>query len=132
MEELLFYRLKDWYLKGRELMKKVQRIIYLLFCILPVLSACSMNPASEEKGLDTLAVESEMAITSSNTQVTDFLAKNIDFKSGYETDECYNITPVFLQIIPTMKFLNTIAPLSHLSCIMVKFTVLASVLEASV
>lgn len=96
MEELLFYRLKDWYLKGRELMKKVQRIIYLLFCILPVLSACSMNPALEKKGLDTLAAESEMAIASSNTQVSDFLAKNIDFKSGYETDECYNITPVFI------------------------------------
>lgn len=84
-------------------MKKVKKIIYLLPCILLILSACSKNPTSEETNqftektdLDTLAMETEMTITSSNNQVSDFVAKNIDYETEYETDECYNITPVFI------------------------------------
>lgn len=92
-------------------MKNAHRIIYLSFCILLILlSACSKNPASDKTNLtsenkneasdktvlDTLAVESELTITSSNTHVSDFVAKNADFKSSYETDECYNITPDFI------------------------------------
>lgn len=74
----------------------MKRIIFLSFCTLLILSACSGNSAPEKAALDTLAMESEMTITSSNTQVSDFVAKNIDFKSDYETDECYNITPAFI------------------------------------
>lgn len=77
-------------------MKKAQRIIILSFCTSLILSACSINTTSEKAALDTLAVESEMTITPSNTQVSDFIAKNKDFMTYYETDECYNITPVFI------------------------------------
>ena len=77
-------------------MKKAQRIIILSFCTSLILSACSINTTPEKTALDTLAVESEMTITSSNTQVSDFVAKNKDYVAMYETDECYNITPVFV------------------------------------
>ncbi|MBD5471289.1 MAG: hypothetical protein HDR19_09390 [Lachnospiraceae bacterium] len=77
-------------------MKKAQRIIILSFCTSLILSACSINTTSEKAALDTLAVESEMTVIPSNTQVSDFIAKNKDFMTYYETDECYNITPVFV------------------------------------
>lgn len=71
-------------------------ILCLLFCSLITLSACSANTASEHEALDTLAAESEMTITSSDTQVAVFTAKNKDFITEYEADECYNITPGFI------------------------------------
>ena len=77
-------------------MKRIQRIICLMICILPILSACSIKQTSRETLLDTLAMESEITITSSNTKVSDFIVKNVDFTSYYETDECYNITPAFI------------------------------------
>lgn len=76
--------------------RKAQSIVYLLFCIVPILSACSINPTSEKAVLDTLAMESEMTITSSNTRVSDFLAKNKNFEPEYETEMCCNITPDFI------------------------------------
>ncbi|MDE7265955.1 MAG: hypothetical protein K2N89_00615 [Lachnospiraceae bacterium] len=77
-------------------MKKAQRIIILSFCTSLILSACSINTTSEKAALDTLAVESEMTIIPSDEQVSDFVAKNKDYVAMYETDECYNITPVFV------------------------------------
>ncbi len=77
-------------------MKKVQSIIYLTLCITIVLSACSISPISEKTALDPLAPESELTIISSDTQVSDFLKKMQGFTTYYETDECYNITPVFV------------------------------------
>lgn len=73
-------------------MKKAQSIIGLLFCILLCLPAGSIH----KKVLDTLAAEFEMTITSSNAQVSSFTAKNTGFTSGYEADECYNVTPAFI------------------------------------
>ena len=78
------------------MVKRVQRIICLIFCILLILSACSISQPSGKTVLDTIAVESELAITSSNTNVSDFIVKNVDFTSYYETDQCYNITPTFI------------------------------------
>lgn len=77
-------------------MKRTRSITYLSFCFILFISACSTNPASEKPALDTVAVESEMVITSSDMQVSDFLAKNINFTAGYETDECYNVTPALI------------------------------------
>lgn len=77
-------------------MKKVQSIIYFTLCITIGLSACSISPISERTVLDTLAPESELIITSSDTQVSDFLEKMQGFTTYYETDECYNITPDFV------------------------------------
>lgn len=77
-------------------MKKVQSIICLTLCITIGLSACSISPISEKTALDTLAPESELTITSSDTQVSDFLEKMQGFSTYYETDECYNITPDFV------------------------------------
>jgi len=77
-------------------MGQVQRIIYLAFCITLGLSACFINPVSEKTALDTLAPESQLTITSSDTQVSDFLEKNTGFTTAYEADKCYNITPDFV------------------------------------
>lgn len=68
----------------------------MLLCILFLLSACSVTPASETTALETLASTSEMSITSSKTQVSEFVKKNKDFTSSYNSDECYNITPSFI------------------------------------
>lgn len=81
------------------IMKKAGCIACLLFCTTFILSACSAKQDSEKttlNTLNTLAPESELVITASDTQVSDFLKKNTDFTSGYETDECYNITPDFV------------------------------------
>lgn len=112
-------------------MKKAQRIIILSFCTSLILSACSTKTTSEKAALDTLAVESEMTITSSSTQVSDFIAKNKDFMTYYETDECYNITPVFVAENSEYEVFKYSDLTSHLSCMMVKFTVLAGVLGAT-
>lgn len=77
-------------------MKKVQSVIYLGLCIAMGLSACSISPISEKTALDTLAPESELTITSSDMQVSDFVEKMQGFTTYYETDECYNITPAFV------------------------------------
>lgn len=57
---------------------------------------CSINTISENAALGTLAAESEMVITSSDIQVSDFLTKNSNFRTSYDTDKCYNITPDFI------------------------------------
>lgn len=77
-------------------MKKANYILSLSCCMLLMLSACSANPTSEAAALDTLAVESELTITASDAQVSDFVARNTDFISDYASDECYNITPDFI------------------------------------
>ena len=55
------------------MMKRAQGI--LLLPILFVLSACSTTEASDNKGLDTLAPEYEMTITSSKIQVSELITK---------------------------------------------------------
>lgn len=77
-------------------MKRLQRIMYLLFFSLFTTTACSINTISENAALGTLAAESEMVITSSDIQVSDFLTKNSNFRTSYDTDKCYNITPDFI------------------------------------
>jgi hypothetical protein len=74
--------------------RRKQHAIYVAFCILFVLSACST--ASENTALDTCAPESELTITSSKSQVLEAESKNKDYISSYNTDTCYNITPDFI------------------------------------
>lgn len=91
-------------------------IIYLLFLIVFILSACStttdsyneepsaLTPENEmtvtmdsdNAELSVLAPENEMTITPYKTQVSEFVSENKNFTSDYDNDECYNITPDFI------------------------------------
>lgn len=71
-------------------------IIFLLICILLVLFVSFIDMDSAQTALEPLAPESELTITSSREQVDAFEAQNKDFKSPYDTDVCYNITPDFI------------------------------------
>lgn len=51
---------------------------------------------SEDEIPGILAPESEISIVSSDAQVSEFVARNEDFVSSYDADECYNITPDFI------------------------------------
>ena len=75
-------------------MKK--RILYLLFLIVFILSACSTTADSDNTELSVLAPETEMTITSNKTQVLKFVFENKNFTSDYDKDECFNITPDFI------------------------------------
>lgn len=75
-------------------MKK--RILYLLFLIVLILSACSTTADSDNTELSVLAPETEMTITSNKTQVLKFVFENKNFTSDYDKDECFNITPDFI------------------------------------
>ena len=76
--------------------KYILCIMSLLICTALVLSIYFMNTGSAQTTLDTLAPESELTITPSKEQVAAFETQNNDFKSPYDTDECYNITPDFI------------------------------------
>lgn len=71
-------------------------IIYLLFLIVFILSACSTIADSDDAELSVLAPETEMTITSCKTQVSEFVSENKNFTSSEDKDECYNITPDFI------------------------------------
>lgn len=71
-------------------------ILYLLFLIVFILSACSTTADSDNAELSVLAPENEMTITPYKTQVSEFVSANKNFTSDYDKDECYNITPDFI------------------------------------
>ncbi|MDE6714346.1 MAG: hypothetical protein K2K20_11485 [Lachnospiraceae bacterium] len=71
-------------------------ILYLLFLIVFILSACSTTADSDNAELSVLAPETEMTITSNKTQVLKFVFENKNFTSDYDKDECFNITPDFI------------------------------------
>ncbi len=76
--------------------KYILYIISLLICIALVLSVFIENTNSTQAALNPLAPESELTITPSMKQVAAFEAQNKEFKSPYDTDKCYNITPDFI------------------------------------
>lgn len=76
--------------------KNIFCIILFLICFALTLSICFTGTGSAQAALEPLAPESELTITPSRKQVAAFEALNKDFKSPYDTDECYNITPDFI------------------------------------
>lgn len=77
-------------------MKRIPFKTLLLFCIPLILPACSSDTVSEKSALVTIAPESELAIASSISGVSEFKNLNKDFVSDYDNDQCYNITPDFI------------------------------------
>ena len=71
--------------------------ICLLFSIVFMLSACSTAADSEDTPLAVCAPEAELTITSSKEQVSEFISKNKNLIASYDEDECYNITPDFIE-----------------------------------
>lgn len=67
--------------------------ICLLLSIVFMLSACSTTADSDTTPLAVCAPETELTITSSKEQVSEFIPKNKNLISLYDEDECYNITP---------------------------------------
>ena len=76
--------------------KYILCIISLLICIALVLSVSIANAGPTQAALNPLAPESELTIKPSMKQVAAFEAQNKEFKSPYDTDNCYNITPDFI------------------------------------
>ncbi|MDE6530608.1 MAG: hypothetical protein K2K96_07520 [Lachnospiraceae bacterium] len=70
-------------------------ILYLLFLIVFILSACSTTADSDNAELSVLAPETEMTITSNKNQVFKFVLNN-DKDEFYNIGEWYNITPDFI------------------------------------
>lgn len=62
-----------------------------------VISGCNKNNQPSNEHLPVIAETSEAKLISSDNLVENFLSKNGDFNSGYETDACFNITPEFIE-----------------------------------
>lgn len=75
---------------------KMKKIIFLSLFTALTFSACSTASNSDSASLDVIAPKLEMTITSSKTQVSEFVSQNEDFTTGYPEDECFNITPSFI------------------------------------
>lgn len=72
--------------------------IIILICILIlVISGCNKNDLPNNEHLPVIAETSEAKLISSDNLVENFLSKNGDFNSEYETDACFNITPEFIE-----------------------------------
>lgn len=82
------------------MLKKFLSIVCLLFSLLIILLNCLTNAASDNRGLATLGPESELTITPSDLQVSEFVEKIKDYELYnnfvINNDECYNITPDFI------------------------------------
>ncbi len=106
-------------------MKKMQKVQCLLSGLLFGLSACASGQVSEDMVLDAIGPGSELCITSSRDQVTEFLEA-----LGPEAEEYaqggYNITLVFLPAIPTIRFSSLRTQPAPFSCMRVRYTTSAS------
>ncbi len=81
----------------KTIMKKwKKKIISLLLPMIFVFSACSDTADSGDEPLVIIAAETEITITPSMTQVSDFVSMNKNFTPVYPDDMCYNITPSFI------------------------------------
>ena len=80
--------------QGAKTMNTTKNAIFIFSCIPFVLSAYSSYSAKTV--LDTIAAESEMTITPSKAQVSEFEAQNKTYCSPFTDDACYNITPNFI------------------------------------
>lgn len=76
-------------------MKKIFTIILISILILVILG-CIKNTQPNNEHLSVIAPTSEMKLMPSNNLVENFLSKNGVFNSGYEADDCFNITPDFI------------------------------------
>lgn len=76
-------------------MKKNFIVVVLLILVISTTRCINKGPTSTNT-LSVKAVSSELKIVPSSEQVEDFLSKNKDFASIYETDICYDITPDFV------------------------------------
>ena len=80
-------------------MKRMKKgILYFLLSTTIIVSACSAAADSEQEALAVLAPETEMKIVSSMIQDNEFVSENKLFISEYDEDECYDITPDFVEI----------------------------------
>ncbi len=73
-----------------------KKIISLLLPMIFIFTACSDTADLGDEPLVIIAAETEITITPSMTQVSDFVSMNKNFTPVYPDDMCYNITPSFI------------------------------------
>lgn len=76
-------------------MKKILIFIFVSMLILAI-SGCTKKSQPNNEMLSVIAATSKMELMPSDNLVESFLNKNKNFKSGYEKDDCFNITPDFI------------------------------------
>lgn len=80
---------------GRVSVKKIFIIIFISILLL-VISGYIIKGLPKNETHSIKAATSELRLLPSDNLVESFLGKNKNFKSGYEKDDCFNITPDFI------------------------------------